>query len=171
MSPFPPGSRYFAFGGPDTLPSENDGTVSGGGPHPHQPGERDIHPRASLPAGGSLAFQTLYANDAVKQAFASLDQPSVVLYSGSDDDDEDDDWEDRMDSLGIMRLSIHTWPGLSENMIRRCANASIRRSRTGLKGFDLWPLMVTRCRQECLVGNAYTYVQKSYFLCLLRFPS
>jgi len=94
MSPFPPGSGDSAFGGPDTLPSGNDGTVPGGGEYPHQPGERDNHPGTGSPAGGSLAFQALYANNAVKQAFANLDQPSMALDSGSDDDDEDDDWED-----------------------------------------------------------------------------
>ncbi|KIL65359.1 hypothetical protein M378DRAFT_539078 [Amanita muscaria Koide BX008] len=55
--------------------------------------------------------------------------------------------------LGTMRLSIHTSPKSFKNMIRRCANASIRRSRTGHKRFNLRPLRVTRRRQERLCRN------------------
>jgi hypothetical protein len=102
MSPFPPGNGNSVFKGPDAPPSEND-TVPGSGSYPNQPGKRGNHPGAGLPAGSSLALQALYANDAVKQAFASLDQPPMVLDSGSDDDDEDGDWEDRMDPITFAR--------------------------------------------------------------------
>jgi hypothetical protein len=54
-----------------------------------------------------LALQALYANDAVKHAFADFDQPSMTLDSGSDDDDDDDDdddnWEDNMDPITFAR--------------------------------------------------------------------
>lgn len=104
MSPFPPGSGDSTFGGPDAPPSGND-TVPGSSSYHHQLGERDNHPGAGLPTGGSLTFQALYANDAVKQAFTSLDQPSTVLDSGSDNDGDDDDgdWEDRMDPITFAR--------------------------------------------------------------------
>ncbi|KAM6488962.1 hypothetical protein JOM56_015598 [Amanita muscaria] len=98
MYPFPLGSGISAFGGPDSMPSGND-TVPGASSYTHQPG-------AGLPAGSSLAFQALYANDAVKQAFASLHKPYIVLDSGSDDDDDDDDnpdWEDTMDPVTFAR--------------------------------------------------------------------
>jgi hypothetical protein len=114
MSSFPPGCGDSAFGGSDTLPSRNDGTVPSSGSYPFQPGERDNHPGAGLPAGGSLAFQALYANDAVKQAFASLNRPSMVLDSGSDDDDEDDDWEDRMDPVTFARYYAASSPHLAK---------------------------------------------------------
>ena len=113
MSSFPPGSGDSTFGGPDTLPSGNDGTVPGGGSHPHQPGESN-NPGAGSPAGGSLAFQALYANDAVKQGFASLDQPSMVLDSDFDDDDEEDDWEDRMDPVTFARYYAASSPHLAK---------------------------------------------------------
>jgi hypothetical protein len=56
-------------------------------------------------AGTSLALQALYANDAVKRAFADFDQPSMTLESFSDDayDDDDDDWEDNMDPITFAR--------------------------------------------------------------------
>jgi hypothetical protein len=114
MSSFPP--VYEPLLG--TVPSSLEGSVSeppnAESPLPSQLGERDNHPGAGLPAGGSLAFQALYANDAVKQAFASLNQPSMVLHSGSDDDDdEDDDWEDRMDPVTFARYYAASSPHLA----------------------------------------------------------
>lgn len=40
----------------------------------------------------------------------SLDQPSMVLDPGFDNDDEDGDWGDRMDPITFTRLAIHTLP-------------------------------------------------------------
>lgn len=114
VSLFLPGSGDSAFEGSDTLPSRDDGTVPSSGSYPSQLGKRDNDPGAGLPAGSSLAFQALYANDAVKQAFVSLNQPSVVLDSGSDDDDEDDDWEDRMDPVTFARYSAASSPHLAK---------------------------------------------------------
>jgi len=112
MSSFLPGSGDSAFGDPDTLPSRSEGTLPNSSSYPPQPGERVNHSGAGLPAGGSLAFRTLYANDAVKQAFANLNQPSIVLDSGSDDDD--DDWEDRMDPVTFARYYATSNPHLAK---------------------------------------------------------
>jgi hypothetical protein len=73
---------------------------------PHQPGGNNNHDGTGPSAGTSLAFQALYANDAVKHAFVDFDQTSVTLDSGSDDedhDDDDDNWEDNMDPITFVR--------------------------------------------------------------------
>jgi hypothetical protein len=52
-----------------------------------------------------LALQALHANDAVKHAFADLDQSSITLdsYSDDDGDDEGEVWEDNMDPITFAR--------------------------------------------------------------------
>jgi hypothetical protein len=78
-----------------------------------------------------LALQALYANEAVKQVFASLHRPSMVLDSSSDDDDEDDDWEDRMYPITFARYYAACNPHMARIVQEHDQNASIRRSRTG----------------------------------------
>ena len=104
MSPFPLGSGDGAAGEPGVSPTEDD-TVPASSLSP--PGGNNNHGGAGLSAGTSLALQALYANNAVKRAFADFDQPSMTLDSGSDDDDDDDDdddnWEDNMDPITFAR--------------------------------------------------------------------
>jgi hypothetical protein len=66
--------------------------------HPRRPGGNNNHDGAGLP---SLALQALYANNAVKHAFADFGQPSMTLDLGSDDDD--DNWEENMDPITFAR--------------------------------------------------------------------
>jgi hypothetical protein len=104
MSPFPPGSGDVAAGEPDVSPTGDD-TVPGSSLSPRRPGGNNNHDGMGFSASTSLALQALYANDAVKRAFADFDQPSMTLDLGSDDDDDDDDdnWEDNMDPITFAR--------------------------------------------------------------------
>ena len=99
-----PSVRPGAAGGPNGSPA-GDGTVPGSRSPPYWPGWNKNHDGVGLPAGTGLALQALYANDAVKRAFADFDRPSVTLDLDSDDDDDDDDdnWEDNMDPITFAR--------------------------------------------------------------------
>ncbi|KIL55948.1 hypothetical protein M378DRAFT_173158, partial [Amanita muscaria Koide BX008] len=72
----------------------------------------------------------LYANDAVKHAFASLPR--------------------------TLRILIHTLSRSFKNAIRRCANSSIKISRTGQKEFNLTPLRVDGCGVVALLRAGAT---------------
>jgi len=113
-SPFPPGGDDAAAGGPGVSPPGGE-AVLGSGLLPGQPGGSNYHGGAGLPASRSLAFQALYANDAVQRAFANFDQRSITFDSCSNDDDDDDDeiWEDNMDPISFVRHYAASHPVLA----------------------------------------------------------
>ena len=60
------------LGNPVRLSPTRDGTIPGSWLPPYRPGGSNNHDGAGPSTGTSLALQALYANEAVKQAFAQF---------------------------------------------------------------------------------------------------
>jgi hypothetical protein len=99
MSPFPSGAGDGTAGGPEVSPRGGEADL-GSGLLSGRPGGSNHHRGAGLPDSISLALQALYANDAVKCAFADFDRRLIAVDSYSDDDEI---WEDNMEPMTFVR--------------------------------------------------------------------
>jgi hypothetical protein len=103
-------------GNDDVAPRRSDPLLPDNNVSPHndsclqQPKQNNSHDGGNHATGGSPAWQTLFASDAVRRALKNLsdqDKRSATRLVADDDDDDDDDddseWEDNMDPIEYCR--------------------------------------------------------------------